>query len=41
MTTISLSQRICSAFAAFGMTSFMLFAYFHVPATHVVQGIVA
>jgi hypothetical protein len=41
MTTISLSQRVFAAFAAFGMTSFMLFAYFHVPAAHVAQGIIA
>jgi hypothetical protein len=38
--TNTLSQRVFAAFAAFGMTSFMLFAYFHVPATHV-AGLVA
>ncbi len=41
MTTTSFTQRALAAFAAFGMTSFMLFAYFHVPATHAVQGILA
>ena len=33
MTTTSFSQRVCAAFAAFGMTSFMLVSYFYVPAS--------
>ena len=41
MTTTSFSQRVFAAFAAFGMTSFMLVSYFYVPASHVVPGIVA
>jgi len=41
MTTTSISQRVFAAFAAFGMTSFMLVSYFYVPASHVVPGIVA
>ena len=35
------AQRTMAAIAAIGMTSFMLFAYFHVPASIVAQGLVA
>jgi len=34
MTSNSISQRVFAAFAAFGMTSFMLVSYFYVPASH-------
>jgi hypothetical protein len=39
--TPTFSQRVLSAVAAFGMTSFMLVSYFYVPASHVVPGMVA
>jgi hypothetical protein len=39
--TSTFAQRVFAAFAAVGMTTFMLVAYFHVPAAYAVQGIVA
>jgi hypothetical protein len=41
MTTNTFSQRVFAAFAAFGMTSFMLVSYFYVPASHVASGMIA
>ena len=41
MTAPTFTQRLFAGFAALGMTTFMLVAYFHVPAVHVAQGFVA
>lgn len=41
MPASSFVQRLFAGFAALGMTTFMLVAYFHVPAAQVTQGIVA
>jgi hypothetical protein len=41
MTTTSLSQRLFSIVAAFSMSAMLMVSYFHVPASHVVPGILA
>jgi hypothetical protein len=41
MTNTSISQRLLSVVAAFTMSAMLMVSYFHVPASHVVPGILA
>lgn len=41
MSATSVSQRLLSVVAAFAMSAMLMVSYFHVPASHVVSGIVA